>query len=330
MAVTRVQDVVVPEIFNPYVINRTLATSALFKSGLVQTVPELTGVVNRGGVLYHMPFWSSLGGEDEVLKDKDGWGLTPAKISAAQDLATQLFRGKSWAASDLATALAGSNPMTAIGNQVADYWNERMQVTLGAVLKGLFGDNGVLVGTHVNDISVKTGTPTTTNQLSAAGMIDSMSKLGDKFQDIVAIAMHSAGYFELVRQNLIVYEKEADGTTEYPTYLGKRVVVDDDMPILEGTAGTPKRYVSILFAAGAIGYAEGAPEVPTETDRDSLGGVDVMITRKHYILHPRGIAWNGMGKIADLTPSNSELATPTNWNKVYRDKEIKMVALIHN
>ncbi len=327
MAVTRVSDVIVPEIFNPYVTKRTLASSALFKSGLVQAVPELTGVVNEGGMIYHMPFWANLTGSDEVLKDRDGWGLTPAKIQAGQDLATQLLRGKAWSASDLSASLSGSKPMQAIGDQVSDYWNERMEETLGNILKGIFGTGGALASTHVNDIST-TSTPGASNKISGAAMIETMSRLGDKFSDIVAIAMHSVAYFQLVTQNLIVYLKEADNTTEYPTYLGKRVVIDDDMPII--TDGGTTKYMSILFAAGAMGYAEGKPEVPTETDRDSLGGVDVLITRKHYILHPRGVKWNGIGKIADLSPTNAELATPANWEKVYRDKEIKMVALIHN
>lgn len=40
MAITKIADVIVPELFNRYVINRTMELSAFFKSGIVVNSPE--------------------------------------------------------------------------------------------------------------------------------------------------------------------------------------------------------------------------------------------------------------------------------------------------
>ena len=44
-----------------------------------------------------------------------------------------------WAATDLSAALAGSDPMAAIGDLVAGYWAREYQKILIQVLSGVFG-----------------------------------------------------------------------------------------------------------------------------------------------------------------------------------------------
>lgn len=328
MPTTRIADVIVPEIFNPYVINRTTELSELWQSGIIGAVPELAGKLSEGGVLVNMPFWDDLKGEDQVLKDVDGWQLETKKITTGKDVATQLFRGDAWSASDLSAALAGDDPMRAIGDLVASYWVRKKQGVLVSTLKGLFvGDNATLKATHMLDISVTTGTPTETNKIGAAPIIDAISKLGDAHEKLSGMVMHSVKYFDLVKQQLIQTIRDADGKVLYNEYLGKRVIVDDGMPTFG--SGASRQYMTVLFGQGALGYAEGSPKVPTETDRDSLGGVDVLINRKHMLLHPRGVKWTN-ANVDDVTPSNAELSDNTNWQKVYDDKNIRMVALITN
>ena len=132
---TKVADVIVPEVFNPYVIERTAELSALVQSGIIETSPELDKLASGGGRLISMPYWQDLAGEDELLSDTSN--LTPAKIVAKQDQAVLLMRGRAWAATDLAKALSGDDPMGAIANLVADYWARRRQATLLAILHTL-------------------------------------------------------------------------------------------------------------------------------------------------------------------------------------------------
>ena len=90
-----------------------------------------------------------------------------------------------------------------------------------------------------------------------------------------------------------------------------------------------KVYTTYLFAKGSIGRGEGTPVslTSTETDRDSLAGEDILVNRRAFVIHPMGIKW--VGNPSGVTPSNSELATGTNWVRVYESKNIGLVALKH-
>ncbi|HBI73620.1 MAG TPA: coat protein [Lachnospiraceae bacterium] len=323
---TRIADVIVPEVFNPYVINRTMELSALYQSGIVQPVAELQGALNKGNRYFNMPFWNDLTGEDESLEDTEGWALTPDKITAGQDMATQLFRGKAWSATDLAKTLSGDDPMAAIGNLVAGYWNRRMQSALISTLKGAFA---TITGTHVNDIAIEDGlNATDTNKISGAAIVDTMSKLGDAHEVLSGMVMHSVPYFNLVKQGLVEDVRDETGRVIYKAYLGKRIIVDDGVPVTDGTT-SGKKYTTYLFGNGAIGYGEGSPEYPTEVDRDKLAGEDILINRKHFVLHPRGIKFTN-NTVAKTAPTNAELEIAANWEKVYSDKHIRMVAMVTN
>lgn len=316
---TRIADVIVPEVFNPYTIKRTNELSALYQSGIVSPVQELNNGLNKGNRYFNMPFWNDLNGEDESLEDTNGWALTPDKITSGQDMATQLFRGKAWSTTDLAATLSGDDPMSAIGNLVAGYWTRRMQAATISTLKGAFT---AIADTHVNDISVASDA-TDANKISGAAIVDTMSKLGDAHEVLTGIVMHSVPYFNLVKQGLIEDVRDTQGNVLYKAYLGKRIIIDDGVPVSGG------KYTTYLFGKGAIGYAEGSPEVPTETDRDKLAGEDILINRKHFVLHPRGIKFTNT-KVAKTAPTNAELELSANWSKVYEDKDIRMVALVTN
>lgn len=325
MAKVQISDVIVPEVFTPYVIQKTMEKSALFQSGIVQLVDKINGNLNEGNRLVNMPYWNDLTGDDEVLSDSGA--LTPVKINAGQDVATQLFRGKAWSANDLAATMSGDDPMGAIGDRAAAYWARAQQKALTATLKGVF--SGTLASTHVNDIAIEDGNNSTdSNKIGGAQIVDTVSKLGDAYDQLTGIVMHSVPYFNLVKQDLIQYEKDSEGNLTIPTYLGKRVIVDDGI-LKEAGATSGTKYYTFLFGPGAIGYGEGNPEVPTETDRDSLAGDDILVNRKHYVLHPRGIKFNN-SNVVGTSPTNTELETVANWTKVYEDKAVRMVALVTN
>lgn len=314
MAVTKIADVIVPEIFTPYVIERTAEKSKLLQSGIAVANPKLNELVTAGGVTMQMPFWKDLQGDDEVLDDSKP--LTPNKIGASKDIAALLLRGNAWGANDLAGALAGDDPMNAIVDLVADYWARKEQKTLLSVLKGIFASADM--SDHILDAPTK--------GIAGGVILDAKQLLGDAADQLQAVGMHSAVYTELQKQNLIEYVSStgpSGSPIQIPTYLGYSVVVDDGMP-KEGDV-----YTTYLFARGAIGRGEGTPVsmVPTETDRDSLAGEDYLINRRAFVLHPFGIKWKG--NPTGSTPSNEELAVGTNWERVYESKNIGLVAVRH-
>lgn len=311
MPITRIADVIVPQIFNPYVIQRTAELSALVQSGVVVPNPELDRLALAGGKTINMPYWNDLTGDDEVLSDNGA--LTPQKITAGQDIAVLLMRGKAWSANDLAKALSGDDPMAAIGDLVAAYWARMEQKTLISTLGGAMG--AASMTGNVLDISGET--EAMDQLINGDAFLDATQKLGDAKDRLVAVGMHSATETYLAKLNLIEYVRESEASPRVPYYMNKRVIVDDTMPV---TAGV---YTTYLFGQGAIGRGEGSAPVPTETDRDSLAGDDILINRRHFILHPRGIAWTGSA--AGASPTNVELATTSNWTRQYENKNIRIV-----
>lgn len=327
MAKTQIADVIVPEIFTPYVIQETKEKSELFQSGIVQAVPTIDGNLNKGNRTVNMPYWKDLNGDDETPSDADGWALTPEKIAAGQDVATQLFREKAWSADDLAAYMSGDDPMRAIGNLVAGYWRRKQQTALIATLKGVFG--GTLASSHVNSLAIDDGNNAAdSNKVSGSTIVDTMSLLGDAHEVLTGMIMHSVPYFNLVKQGLVEDVRDPQGNVLYKAYLGRRIIIDDGVPV-EAGATSGYKYTTYLFGAGAIGYGEGNPKNPTETDRDKLAGEDILINRKYYVLHPRGVKFTDTS-VAGVAPTNTELTTTNNWEKVYEDKAIRMVAMVTN
>ena len=311
---TKIADIIVPEVFNPYVIQRSMELSALVQSGIISNDAALDALATAGGKLINMPFWNDLTGDDENLSDSAA--LTPGKITAGQDQAVLLMRGKAWQANDLAKALSGDDPMRAIADLVAGFWARKRQTALINILAGVFG-SATMAG-NVHDVSAAAGADTFTGER----FIDACQKLGDAKDQLSGIVMHSAVQASLAKQNLISVLKDSDGAPTFPTYMGKRVIVDDGCPVATGV------YTTYIFGQGAIGLGNGAAPVPTETDRDSLAGDDILINRQHFILHPRGVKFTA-SSVAGAAPTNAELATAANWSRVYDNKAIRIVKFVH-
>lgn len=321
MAATTLANAIVPEVFNPYVINRTSELSAFWSSGIIGDVPGVDlGDVNsqKGGKQVQMPFWQDLTGDDQILST--GTNLTVANIAASKDVAVLNARALVYGAKDLVAPLAGSDPMSAIGDLMAAKWTRQLQKTLIFVLNGAMGALAA-EGTPVNTLDIS-GLSGAAANADGDSIIDATGMLGDAEGALTAVAMHSATERSLRKQNLIDYVMDSDNKP-IAFYQGKRVIIDDAMPVTTGT------YTTYFFGAGAIGYSEGTPKVPSEVERNGLvgGGEEYLISRRHYVLHPRGIKWTGTPALD--TPSNAELGTAGNWLRVFEPKQIRIVAFKH-
>jgi hypothetical protein len=312
---TRISDVIVPEVFNPYIVQRTAELSALVQSGIIVPDTQLDALAASGGTIINMPFWNDLTGNSQVLSDTTP--LTVDKITANKDMSRLHTRGNAWGSNDLAKALSGDDPMRAIGDLIAAYWARDRQKMLFATLKGIFASASM--DGNKSDISAETGTAAV---ISASTTIDAQQKLGDAADRLTAFSMHSAVYAKLQKDQLIEYQIDPVSGVRFATYLGKRIVIDDGHEVAAGV------YTTYLYGQGAIGEGNGAAPVPTEVDRDSLQGDDILINRQHFILHPRGVKWNEAA-VVGVSPTNAELETATNWTRVYENKNIRIVQFKH-
>lgn len=329
---TRLTDVIVPELFNPYVVNRTMVLSALVQSGIIVNNSEFDTLASQASPLVNMPFFEDLTGESEQVIEGDD--LDDNKISSNRDVAVIIRRAKMWSASDLSAALAGADPMKAIADLVAGFWSRDMQKELIALLKGIFGtftpDAGApttRLTSNILDISAESGNAA---KWSGSAFIDAQQRLGDAKEQLTAVAVHSATEAFLRKQNLIETVQPSTGG-KIDIYQGKRVIIDDGCPY-EGS-GANMVFTSYLFGAGAIALGNGSPVgfVPTEMDRDKKkgSGVDYLINRKTNILHPRGVKFTNTNVAKTEGPSRAELQDAENWEPVYEPKQIRIVAFKH-
>jgi len=310
---TKIADIVVPEVFNPYVIQETNRLDSFVQAGIVQNDPTFDTLALSGGNLINMPFFNDLSGDSEELSD--AVALTIGKITTGQDKARLHMRGKSWGVNDLAKSLSGADPMAVIGSKVAKFWvGERQKV----LFKSLAGIETTAVA-NVHDISALVGDAAV---ISGATTLDAKQKLGDNASKLVGIAMHSATYTKLQKDDLIDFIPTSDALVQIPTYLGYRVVVDDSCPANAGV------YTTYLFGEGAFALGNGSAPVPSEIARDAGLGEDILYSRQHFILHPRGIAWTETA-VLGATPTFAEIATAGNWNKVYDTKNIRIIVFKH-
>ena len=318
---TTLSDIIVPELFNPYVIQKTLEKSALVQSGIVQNDAEFDKLASQASPLVNMPFFSDLTGESETVIEGDD--LTADKISSKKDLSA---------------AMSGADPMAAIASLVSDFWVRDLQKELIAVLKGIFGtipavsdgspkEAETRLASNILDMSSASGNGA---KWSGSAFIDAQQLLGDNKAELTAVVMHSAVEAALRKQDLIDVIQPS-GANPFSTYMGKRVIIDDGCPVTG--SGSSQVFSTYLFGNGAIALGNGTPEkfVATETDRDKKkgSGVDYLINRKTYILHPRGIKFTDADVANTEGPTRTELANATNWTPVYDPKQIRIVEMRH-
>ena len=333
---TTLQDVIVPELFNPYVVNQTMELSALVQSGIVANDEEFDRLASQAAPTVNMPFFEDLTGESEQIIE--GEDLEDNKIQSGKDVAAIIRRAKMWSASDLSAAMAGKDPMEAIASLVAGFWARDMQKELIALLKGIFGTVPAGSGegaqpaetrlqSNILDISSGSGNAA---KWSGAAFVDAQQCLGDAKTQLTAVAMHSAVEAELRKQDLID-TVQPSGLQPFPTYQGKRVIIDDGCPYTG--SGANRVFSTYLFGQGAVALGNGNPAgfVPTEMDRAKRkgSGVDYLINRKTMILHPRGVAFTNQNVAKTEGPSRTELSDPINWKPVYEPKQIRIVEFRH-
>jgi hypothetical protein len=326
-------DIIIPEVFTPYVIEQTTQRDAFLASGVVRPMAELNAT--EGGDFINVPFWkANLSGDFEVLSDSTS--LTPGKITADKQVGVILHRGRAFEARDLAALAAGSDPMAAIGAKVADYVANQRQKDLLSCLKGVFGTLGTTSASAAFfGLTIDGESGDTPTVLSPRHVAEARSLLGDQGDKLAAVCMHSKVYYDLVERRAIDYVSTADargtsttqsggsmvaafGNPTVPTYMGLRVIVSDDVQT-EGS-GASSEYATYFFTEGAVASGE-QMAMQTETDRDILAKSDAMSIDLHYCYHPVGSKWG----VTTTNPTRAQLETVGNWSKVYELKNLGIV-----
>jgi len=335
MAKTAVADIIIPTEFEKYAIERTAELSVFGDSGIVESAPEFDALAAGGGREVKMPFWKDLSAARQILNDAGS--LTVNKITSDQDIARIHNDAQVWSVNHLAKVISGDDPMQAIVDLVAGYWARTDEGLIISSLKGMFGAAS-MAGNLLSIKSESIAGQSAATRLNGATFVDATQKLGDRGDRLTAIAVHSATEAALRKLDLIDFIPDSEGKMTIKTFQGRRVIVDDTLPVRAGSTDG-QVYTSFLFGPGAFGRGtaplDGEPlqggfgTEGVELARVALDSDTVLINRRRYILHPRGVKFTS-ASVAGDSPTNAELETQSNWVRVWENKNVRIVAIEHN
>jgi hypothetical protein len=157
--------------------------------------------------------------------------------------------------------------------------------------------------------------------------------MGDSQDDLGLVLMHAVVYHKAQLNNLIEFVPDSTNmnAVDIPFFLGRRVIVDDGMPV----DGTGKIFDTWMFGAGAVRMGVGSPDQATEMERAPRAGKgagqDILHTRVEWCLHPVGYKY-AVASPASGGPSNAatsgNLAHADSWVRVFPErKQIKIARL---
>jgi hypothetical protein len=334
--------VIVPEIFVNDVNLMALELNNFYRSGVAVRDAKVASFLGGelGGQNISFRQLDALDGSveanisDDVVANKS----TAQTLSAVKTSAVVQTKNQSWTSMDLTAELNGVDPLNAVTTGVSGYWATQDQTVILKSLEGVLADNiANNGGDMVVDVSAATDVAVVdTNRFSREAFTNALLTSGDRLEDIKAMAVHSVIYGQMIKNDDIEFLKESDGKTVYPSYMGKRVILDDAMTAtVYGTSPINIRYNTILFGEGAIALENGITKTPFAIERDETagngGGEESLFYRKQMVAHPYGFKWDANSVAsATGTPSWAELTDATNWTRVYDRKRVKITFLVTN
>lgn len=334
MASTAISDIIVPGIFAPYALEQSLEKNALIKSGLIVVNPALSNALAGGGLTFNFP---SFRNADEsataanVSSSNAATNATPEKMVARSNVAVRLERNKVWQSTDLTAAVAGADPLAAVGAQVADAINKWRNASLFSTLAGVVNETNM--SASVNTIASESiAGQSATTKYSAGALIDTLAAWGDAADSAPTLVMHSAMFRALQKSEPNSFVPVSSTNVFFPTYLGFPVLVDDRYTSRAGTTDGVV-YTVYLIKAGAIeaGMTQHANAV--EAERSVLagngGGAEMLAFRDIFSYHIVGTKFLSTSVAGDL-PTDAELATAANWGLAYQAKAVGIAALVCN
>ena len=336
MATTRLSDIIDVTIFRDLPQIEGPEKTRFFESGIITRNGLLDELANAPGKSIELPYWNDLDGSTEVnySSDDPASSATPQKITQGEQTARKSFVNQGWQAADLASELAmGGTAMEAVRARTDRYFARQWQRRLIAATNGVLADN---VANYSGDMVIDVASESiagqsATTRFNRDAFTEALYTAGDSAEIFTTIAVHSVVMAQMVKNNDIDFIPDSDGMATIPTYMGKRVIVDDGLTVTAGTTDGFK-YNSVLFGPGAFGYGVGSPITPVAIDRNEEqgdgGGIETLWVRNTWLLHPFGFQQTGTP--AGVSFTQAELALAAQWDRVLPRKNVPMAYLVTN
>jgi hypothetical protein len=237
---------------------------------------------------------------------------SPSKVVISEVLKTSVKIAAGTPPVELDPTIAkwiGENPTRAgiaVGEQLAkDSLADMLNTALGACKAALVQD--------ANNYYDYSGTGT----LNWTAMNTGSALMGDAFDNVACVIMHSKCYFDLMAANISNTGYLFDfGTVRVRTdTLGRPLIVTDSSSL---TSSGPTRYYTLGLVPGAISVQDNGDY--DQVIVDGTGGENITRTMQaewSWNLGLKGMTW--VKSTGGKAPTTAEVTTGTNWSKIATD-----------
>lgn len=326
-----------PDVFTDYIQEVDPVHTSIINSGVLRVSPDISAVLTDKNNVFTVPNYAPLSGE---AKNYDGsTDNTPEEVSSKKQTGMAFRRMAAWKDQDFTRELTGADPLGDVARKVAYYQQKNNQKELLAIVDGVLDVPGM--STHVKNIAATKGdqataTATAENRLSGDTFLDAAQEaLGDNFDDLTMVAMHSRVYTNLLKlqlvNNIATTPDAYSRGVQFGLLLNKYLVMVDDSLTTSSKDGLPT-YNTYLLGEGAIATARNVRiDRPNYVDYDPehKGGENKLYSKWGMVLHPLGMSIN-TANIAKDSPTRAELGLAANWTKVWDAKNIKLAKIVSN
>lgn len=212
------------EIFAAYLQNEPdLVTDAMIQSGIMVEDPFIASLIQGGGNVYTIPFYSNLA--DSSDNNYDGkTDITLDTMGASHQTGVVYGRAHGWFADDFVADFTAANPMAAIAARVNKYWMNKKQARTIGIVDAVLSKSAMAANT------------VTKSTVGGTSLSDATQEIWGEHKRSVGLAiMHSAvaqTYEDLQRVEYLKYT-DPNGVTRALQIFeinGIATIIDDGVP----------------------------------------------------------------------------------------------------
>ena len=326
MSYVKLSDCIIPTEFTKAVVDKSTVGMALLDCGVMSLNGVMQQQLQAGADSWTNPLFHDLDDSLPNIGDDSENESTPHKISAVAQRVRKQFLNNSWSSANLASEMISHDVMGVISTRVADYWKRYLQRALVSQIKGVIAHNVANDNSDiVHDISKNIGLEAV---IGGGSVIDAALTAGDRLSEFTGILMHSVTYARCLKTSQVEFVPVGTQSITMPKWQGMAVIVSDEMPI-DGDV-----YTTVLFKAGALGFAVAEPKFADGTEIESKpsmamgAGISILHSRLNIATGVNGYSFLD-NAVVGVSPTLAELANPTNYKRVTDRKNIGMAVLKH-
>lgn len=327
MAHTTIADLWTPDVWIRGADEAARTLPSLLTSGIAIRTPTLDAIAAGPGVSAQIPYFKDISDTAETVQVED---TAPSvnNITGGRQVGTILNREAAFGANALSAQVSGEDPIGGIVRQLGLNRQKRTQLTLLSALRGLFNIAGApaaaapLSANRADHFAEAGASPASDKLIDSTKFNNACALLGE-LQDSIrggAIWMHPNVRAALLNQDSNSFERASEGAFMVERYKGIPVHVSLSLVRSGGTSGVV--YDTYVFAPGVVGWGE-KPQVGDHIDVASLAFEEdkaknrqTIYDRRRYLVHVNGTKWKGTP--AGQSATNTELATPANWELAFQ------------